>query len=147
MYQNCCKKCGSVSLHVEEKGNNKGLYCDDCGAWIKWLGKDELNAFEYCKNKSGKEKLSKLPTTSCDVPMPPVKSHDKNKTLRKCSGKYYNHGYHDFELGYFHQWGYDFEDNSYGYIGNFSVAIVELPDGTIVMPRADDVKFLEPVGE
>lgn len=42
MYQNCCKKCGSISLHTEEKGNNTGLYCDDCGAWIKWLGKDEL---------------------------------------------------------------------------------------------------------
>lgn len=49
MYQNCCKKCGSISLHIEVKGNNTGLYCDDCGAWIKWLGKDELRAFEYAK--------------------------------------------------------------------------------------------------
>ena len=49
MYQNCCKKCGSVSLHTEVKGDNTGLYCDDCGAWIKWLGKDELRAFEYAK--------------------------------------------------------------------------------------------------
>jgi len=49
MYQNCCKKCGSTSLHTEVKGNNTGLYCDDCGAWIKWLGKDELRAFEYVK--------------------------------------------------------------------------------------------------
>lgn len=31
------------------KGNNIGLYCDDCGAWVKWLGKDELNAFEHSK--------------------------------------------------------------------------------------------------
>lgn len=49
MYQNCCKKCGSISLHTEVKGNNTGLYCDDCGAWIKWLGKDELRTFEYAK--------------------------------------------------------------------------------------------------
>lgn len=49
MYQNCCKKCGSVSLHTEVKGNNTGLYCDDCGAWVKWLGKDELRVFEYAK--------------------------------------------------------------------------------------------------
>lgn len=49
MYQNCCKKCGSISLHTEVQGNNTGLYCDDCGAWIKWLGKDELRAFEYAK--------------------------------------------------------------------------------------------------
>lgn len=32
MYQNCCRKCGSISLHTEVKGNNTGLYCDDCGA-------------------------------------------------------------------------------------------------------------------
>lgn len=49
MYQNCCERCGSISLHTEVKGNNIGLYCDDCGAWIKWLGKDELRAFEYAK--------------------------------------------------------------------------------------------------
>lgn len=52
MYQNCCKKCGSISLHTEVKGNNTGLYCDDCGAWIKWLSKDELRAFEYSKKKA-----------------------------------------------------------------------------------------------
>ena len=47
MYQNCCKKCGSLALHTEVKSNNTGLYCDDCGAWVKWLGKDELRAFNY----------------------------------------------------------------------------------------------------
>ena len=52
MYQNCCKKCGSISLHTEQHGNNVGLYCDDCGAWIKWLGKDELRAFEHAKELS-----------------------------------------------------------------------------------------------
>ena len=55
MYQNCCKKCGSVSLHTEVKGNNTGLYCDDCGAWIKWLPKDELRAFEYSMRLATKE--------------------------------------------------------------------------------------------
>lgn len=49
MYQNCCKKCGSTTLHTEVKGNNTGLYCNDCGSWIKWLSKDELRAFEYSK--------------------------------------------------------------------------------------------------
>lgn len=49
MYQNCCKKCGSILLHTEVKGSNTGLYCDDCGAWVKWLGKDELRAFEHSK--------------------------------------------------------------------------------------------------
>lgn len=55
MYQNCCKKCGSVPLHTEVKGNNTGLYCDDCGAWIKWLGKDELRAFEHSMREATKE--------------------------------------------------------------------------------------------
>lgn len=59
MYQNCCKKCGSVSLHTEIKGSNTGLYCDDCGAWIKWLGKDELRAFEHSqKTKNNDISLS-----------------------------------------------------------------------------------------
>ena len=49
MYQNCCKKCGSLDLHTEVKGSNTGLYCSDCGAWVKWLGKDELRAFENAK--------------------------------------------------------------------------------------------------
>jgi hypothetical protein len=51
MYQNCCKKCGSLDLHTEVKGSNTGLYCSDCGVWIKWLGKDELRAFENAKIK------------------------------------------------------------------------------------------------
>ena len=60
MYQNCCKKCGSISLHTEVKGNNTGLYCDDCGAWIKWLGKDELRAFEHTNKSRGLRATAKL---------------------------------------------------------------------------------------
>lgn len=67
MYQNCCRKCGSTSLHTEVKGNNTGLYCDDCGVWVKWLGKDELRAFEHSQK-------SQLPKTSCNIPMPKVKT-------------------------------------------------------------------------
>lgn len=55
MYQNCCKKCGSVSLHTEVKGNNTGLYCESCGKWQRWLGKDELRAFEYSMREATKE--------------------------------------------------------------------------------------------
>lgn len=55
MYKNCCRKCGGTSLHTEVKGNNTGLYCDDCGAWVKWLGKDELRAFEYSMREATKE--------------------------------------------------------------------------------------------
>lgn len=52
MYQNCCKKCGSTSLHTEVKGNNTGLYCDDCGAWQTWLSKDELRVFNHALQES-----------------------------------------------------------------------------------------------
>lgn len=55
MYQNCCKKCGSIELHTEVKGSNTGLYCSDCGAWVKWLGKDELRAFENAKIKENEQ--------------------------------------------------------------------------------------------
>jgi len=51
VYQNCCKKCGSISLHIEVKGNNTGLYCDDCGTWAKWLSKNELRVFEHKKKE------------------------------------------------------------------------------------------------
>ncbi len=56
MYQNCCKKCGSTDLFTKEKGNKIGLYCSDCGAWIRWLNKDEENAFEHNKNSEKKYK-------------------------------------------------------------------------------------------
>lgn len=27
---------------MKESGNNTGLYCGDCGTWIKWLNKNEI---------------------------------------------------------------------------------------------------------
>lgn len=65
MYQNCCKKCGSTSLHTEVKGNNTGLYCDDCGAWVKWLSKDELRAFDHSK----KENKNQGDIIKCEIPI------------------------------------------------------------------------------
>lgn len=38
----CCHKCGSVDVFMETKGSQTGLYCGDCGVWIKWLPKDEI---------------------------------------------------------------------------------------------------------
>lgn len=82
MYQNCCRKCGSTSLHTEVKGNNTGLYCDDCGAWQRWLGKDELRAFKHSQK-------SQLPKTSCNIPMPKVIECSLPKTIARiklCGG-------------------------------------------------------------
>jgi DNA-directed RNA polymerase subunit RPC12/RpoP len=36
-----CVKCGSKDLFIQIKGNQKGLYCSDCGSWQKWISKDE----------------------------------------------------------------------------------------------------------
>lgn len=55
MYQNCCKKCGSIYLHTETKGSATGLYCDDCVAFQKWIGKDEKRAFEYAMRNAAKQ--------------------------------------------------------------------------------------------
>lgn len=41
-----CKKCGNESYFTQVKGNNMGAYCCKCGAWIKWLNKDERNLQE-----------------------------------------------------------------------------------------------------
>ena len=41
-----CEKCNSKDVFVEQNGNNIGLYCSDCGKWIKWLNKDELRLAE-----------------------------------------------------------------------------------------------------
>lgn len=70
MYQNCCKKCGSIALHTEVKGNNTGLYCDDCGAWVKWLGKDELRAFEHSMREATKEERESVDNHIASVSEP-----------------------------------------------------------------------------
>lgn len=63
--------------------------------------------------------------------------------MRKCKGKYYKNGkIEEFTLGYFHQWGCDYEEGETNY-GNFTVAIVELPDGTIVQPLPGAIQFLD----
>lgn len=45
MYE--CPKCKSKNLFIRDSGNQKGLYCGDCGAWkIKWVSKKELPLVE-----------------------------------------------------------------------------------------------------
>lgn len=44
MYE--CPKCGSKDLFLRKSGNNTGLYCGDCGAWIKRVGKKEIPLVE-----------------------------------------------------------------------------------------------------
>lgn len=39
-------KCGSDRMFVKSSGNHIGLYCKECGKWIKWLSKDESRVFD-----------------------------------------------------------------------------------------------------
>lgn len=65
--------------------------------------------------------------------------------MRSCKGKYWsnesNH-YEEFEKGIFHQWGSNYEEFENG-AGNYSVAIVELPNGKVIMPCANDIQFTD----
>jgi len=40
--QYVCEKCGSLELFIKESGSQTGLYCSECGKWIKWLPKNEI---------------------------------------------------------------------------------------------------------
>lgn len=69
--------------------------------------------------------------------------------LRKCKGKYYKYNKDIgryipifFELGYFNAWGIDYEEVQNG-AGNYSVAIVELPNGKVVKVNPSDLQFLD----
>jgi hypothetical protein len=41
-----CNKCGSGYLFLKEKGTATGIYCGDCGAWLKWATKEEIRLIE-----------------------------------------------------------------------------------------------------
>lgn len=48
--------------------------------------------------------------------------------------------------GLFHQWGNSCTESEEGF-GNFTVALVELPDGTITEVFPCNIKFIEPANE
>lgn len=44
-----CKKCGSGKYFLNRVGNHVGLYCVECGAWQKWLNKQEQRLYQHFK--------------------------------------------------------------------------------------------------
>lgn len=136
-----CKKCGCENLFVKKSGKNAGLYCSECGTFQKYLGKDELRVFEHAESTE-----SKLPLTKSNPQMPSVNT-PKSK-FRKCNGAYYNkktYQKESFDLGYFHGWGVDYDELTDVGAGIFTAAIVELSNGQIILVRADEIQFLEPL--
>ena len=117
-----CTKCSSENLFIKKSGDSTGLYCEECGAFLKWLNKNEVRAFEH--------KSTSLPETKCEIPIPLV--IEPRPKYRKCKGLY-------FDIGYFHQW----VPGANGSV----LAVVELPDGKIVTPLAKDIQFIDTLGE
>lgn len=38
-----CSKCGGSTVFYREKGPHMGVYCANCGHWLRWAGHDERN--------------------------------------------------------------------------------------------------------
>ena len=55
-----CIKCNGSKMFTEKHGNNIGLYCESCGKWQRWLGKDELRAFEHANKSRGLRATAKV---------------------------------------------------------------------------------------
>lgn len=50
-----CSHCGSTKTEIEEKTNQIGLYCTECGKLIKWLSKDEARVLKHKKTNHDQE--------------------------------------------------------------------------------------------
>lgn len=44
-----CNKCGSSDMMMTSQSTNTGLYCQSCGAWQKWLNKNEIKTAQFNK--------------------------------------------------------------------------------------------------
>lgn len=49
-----CKKCGSTKVFTDTKGSQTGIYCSDCGKWIKWATKDEIRLIDHNSTSDAK---------------------------------------------------------------------------------------------
>ena len=54
-----CRKCNGSAFFMKSHSNNTGLYCGDCGAWQKWLNKDEINAWKHYFEQLDEMRISK----------------------------------------------------------------------------------------
>lgn len=84
MKQTKCKKCGNDSYFTQVKGNNMGAYCCKCGAWIKWLSKEERNLQEFVDYIS---KISSIRRTT-EIEKELINDHVQN--ISKPTGEKFN---------------------------------------------------------
>ena len=59
-------KCCDANVHIEVKGTQTGVYCDECGKWQKWANKDDVRAINHAIAKRLLEEQSQ-PDTDIDV--------------------------------------------------------------------------------
>jgi len=54
-----CSKCNGTFIFIKKNNTQTGLYCSDCGKWVKWLGKEELRLYERQleMDKMGEEEI------------------------------------------------------------------------------------------
>lgn len=45
-------KCGSTNVFLESKGSQVGIYCAECGKWIKWATKEEARLIRHEKTEN-----------------------------------------------------------------------------------------------
>ena len=56
-------KCGSKRIFTRDNGTQTGIYCKECGKWIKWVSKKEIPFIEeYIKeqNKNDNSNTNKI---------------------------------------------------------------------------------------
>ena len=54
-----CKKCKSDKYEIRQVNSRSGIYCKDCGAWIKWATNEERNNYykEELKKPENRDKV------------------------------------------------------------------------------------------
>ena len=66
-----CRKCNGENFELREKGTQTGLYCTDCGAWIKWVPKKDIPAIKAMIERQRKNNS-----------IPPVLEEDKDFAIK-----------------------------------------------------------------
>lgn len=91
-----CPKCKSANVFTKKNGNQVGLYCGDCGKWIKWLTKEEVRLYELQLNEKIYDNTEKIQCASCgylgeENEWYGITIHTKVKCCPKCGTLRYIH--------------------------------------------------------
>lgn len=80
-----CKKCGNTTYTMQEKlngtGKALGLYCAKCGAWHKWLNKQEKVVYATVDSDKDKE-IARLTAENAELRATLSKMETVEKELR-----------------------------------------------------------------